>query len=395
MPEISKEILIWARETSGLTVEDAAKKLQLKDTRAVTAEQKLLEYENGKTPSRSLLVKMSKQYRKPLLTFYLGKPPKKGDRGEDFRTLHEDYRHEEDVFVDVLIRNIKARQSVLREILIEEDEAQALPFIGCASRQQGVSNVANMIRQTIKFNLDEFRKIKGADDAFKYLRAIVEEMGIFVLLVGNLGTHHSKIDIKMFRGFVIADNIAPFIVINDEDARPAWSFTLLHEIAHLWLGQTGVSGSYSENEIEKFCNDVASEILLPAGDLNDFNPDVLDFEKLTQEISAFSQARNISSSLVSYRLFRKNYIDKKLWSNLSKFYRNQWLDFKRKERNRNKEQDGGPSYFVVKRKKLGNALVKIVERMMYSGALTSTKAGLLLGIKPLKVHKLFHSSRAI
>ena len=73
MPEISQEILIWARETSKLTVEDAAKKLQLQDTTTTTGAQKLLEYESGKAPSRSLLLKMSKQYRKPLLTFYLGK----------------------------------------------------------------------------------------------------------------------------------------------------------------------------------------------------------------------------------------------------------------------------------------------------------------------------------
>lgn len=395
MPEINQEILIWARETSGLTVEDAAKKLLLKDTVGMTGAEKLLAYENGKAPSRSLLVKMSKQYRKPLLTFYLEKSPRKGDRGDDFRTFHEEFAYEDDAYVDVLIRDIKARQSVLREILIEEDEAEALPFIGSANRQQGVLKIANMISRTLDFNLEEFRKFKVPYDAFKYLRTIAEEMGIFVLLVGNLGSHHSKIDIKIFRGFVLADDVAPFIVINDQDAKSAWSFTLLHEIAHLWLGQTGVSGSFSENQIEQFCNDVASEILLSADELNDFRLDALDFDEITQEISTFAQARNISSSLVSYRLLRRGSIDKKLWSRLSMFYKDQWLALRDKEKNRNKKQDGGPNYFVVRRNKLGNALVKFAERMMYSGALTATKAGLLLGVKPLKVHKLFDTGGAV
>ncbi|QPJ66765.1 MAG: ImmA/IrrE family metallo-endopeptidase [Candidatus Nitrohelix vancouverensis] len=395
MPKINQEILIWARETSGLTVEEAAKKLQLKDTSAATGVEKLLEYESGKEPSRSLLVKMSKQYRKPLLAFYLEKPPRKGDRGEDFRTLREGYKQEENVLVDVLIRDIKARQSVLREILIEEDEAEALPFIGCTNRQQGISNIANMIRQTLNFNLGEFRGNRDPDDAFKYLRNIAEEIGIFVLLAGNLGSHHSNIDTEIFRGFVLADKIAPFIVINDQDSKSAWSFTLLHEIAHLLLGQTGVSGSFSENMVEQFCNDVASEILLPSDELNDFKPDILDFEKLTQQISSFSKERNISSSLVSYRLLRKSYINQRLWTELSKFYEAYWRDLKTKERKRNKQQKGGPSYFVLQRKKLGNALVRIAERMMLSGALTTTKAGLLLGVRPIKVHKLFHSGRAV
>lgn len=395
MPEINREILIWARETSELTVEDAAKKLQLQDTSTSAGAQKLLEYENGKAPSRSLLLKMSKQYRKPLLTFYLGKPPRKGNRGEDFRTLRNDYNHEEDVFVDVLIRDIKARQSVLREILVEEDEATEIPFIGSANQENGVSQIANMIRKTTNFNLEKFRNFKNNDDAFKYLRTIVEEIGIFVLLAGNLGSHHSTINIKIFRGFVLADKIAPFVVINDQDAKSAWSFTLLHEIAHLWLGQTGVSGAFSENKTEQFCNDVASEILLPTDEFKSFNPDVLNFESLTKEISTFSQARNISSSLVSYRLLRKNYIDFNLWSNLSNFYIKQWITSKEKEKKRNKDQSSRPSYFVIRRNKLGNALVNFAERMMHSGALTSTKAGLLLGVKPLKVHKLFQFGRAI
>ena len=395
MPKINHELLTWARETCGLSIEDAANKLQLKDTKMASGAEKLVEYENGKEVSRSLLLRMSKQYRKPLLTFYMEKPPLKGDRGEDFRTLPDGFAPEEDVFVDVLIRDIKARQSVLRETLVDEDEAETLPFIGSANTQQGVSSVASMISDSLKFNLKEFRSFKSTEEAFKYLRTIAEEMGLYVLLVGNLGSHHSNIDTKIFRGFVLADTIAPFIVINDQDAKSAWTFTLLHEIAHLWLGQTGVSGSYAENKIEQFCNDVASEVLLPSDELNEFRINDLDFDNLSKEISTFAQARNISSGLVAYRLLRQGSISKDLWFELSKHFKDLWLAFKEKQRQSNKKQDGGPSYFVVRRNKLGNALLNFAERMTQSGALTTTKAGLLLGVKPLKVHKLFTAGRAI
>ena len=84
MPEINPEILTWARETAGLTREDAATKLGFRDARKRTAVERLDVYESGQAdPSRSVLLKMAKQYRRPLLTFYLPKPPRKGDRGAD------------------------------------------------------------------------------------------------------------------------------------------------------------------------------------------------------------------------------------------------------------------------------------------------------------------------
>ena len=395
MPEIKSEILFWARETSGLTAEEAAKKLQLKDSKTATGVEKLLAYENGKQPSRALLIKMSKQYRKPLLAFYMDKPPIKGDRGEDYRTLPEGIEPKDDALVDALIRDIKARQSFLRETMIEEDEGENLPFIGSATLDHGISNVADAIVKTLDFDLGEFRGFKKTDDAFKYLRSAAEHLGIYVILAGNLGSHHSNIDTKIFRGFVLSDEIAPFIVINDQDAKSAWCFTLLHEIVHLWLGQTGVSGAFAESNVEQFCNDVASEVLLPSKELSGFVPDTTSFESLAQEISAFASERNISSGLVSYRLLRQGYIEKSQWFELSDHFKNQWLAHKARQRAKSKQQEGGPSYFVVRRSKLGNALVSFAERMLNAGAISTTKAGLLLGVKPLKVHKLFDSSGAI
>ena len=82
MPTVNPEILVWARETAGLMPEEATKKLAIRDTKKTTALERLAGYESGaEDPSRSLLLKMSKQYRRPLLTFYLPKPPLKGDRG--------------------------------------------------------------------------------------------------------------------------------------------------------------------------------------------------------------------------------------------------------------------------------------------------------------------------
>lgn len=82
MPRVNPEILVWARETAGLSAAEAARKLGYKDSDRASAAQKLAEFEEGvKEPSRSLLSKMAQQYRRPLLAFYLSQPPAKGDRG--------------------------------------------------------------------------------------------------------------------------------------------------------------------------------------------------------------------------------------------------------------------------------------------------------------------------
>lgn len=395
MPAINPEILAWARESCGLDLETAARKLQFKDSQASTGAEKLFAYETGKTPSRPLLVKMSKLYKKPLLTFYMRKPPMKGDRGEDFRTLPDGLPPEDNLHIDTLIRDIIARQSLLRETLLDEEEAEKLKFIGSETIHQNIQKLSETISKSLNFDLAEFRKNRTIENAFKYLRTKTEETGIYVLLAGNLGSHHSNIDTNFFRGFALSDDIAPFIVINDQDAKSAWAFTLLHETTHLWLGKTGVSGSFAENRIERFCNDVASNILLPANEIDDFNPDTDDFEELATEITKFANKRNISSGLVSYRLYRKGHFEKDLWHELSRFYKQQWLEFKRMRRDRNRAQEGGPNYYIVRRNKLGDALVKFAERMTESGAITTTKAGFLLGVKPLKVQKLFNVDRAI
>jgi len=395
MPKIKHGILIWARKTSKLSIEEAAHKLNLTDSKVASAAEKLAAFEDGtKEPSRSLLLRMSKHYHQPILTFYLDKPPNIGDRGDDFRTLPAHFEEVENAYVDVLIRDIKARQSTVRETLIDEDEESRLDFIGKYTIDQGVTRIVKAIRKTININLDEYRAQPSYKDAFKLLRQQTEVAGIFVLLKGNLGSYHSNIDVTVFRGFALADDIAPFIVINDQDAEAAWSFTLIHEMAHLILGQTGISGAYAEQKIEKFCNNVASEFMLPATEFDTYQLSSLDFEKLKTDISDYAFSQKLSSSHIAYRLYRRGDVDKPLWESLRKYYRSSWVNQRKIIKEKNSEKEGGPSYYVVQHYKLG-ALVKLVQRLTYSGALTTTKAGMLLDVKPLKVHRLFQTGQPV
>jgi len=390
MPRVNPEILRWAREGAGLSPSEAARKLGLREARGVAGVDRILGMEEGKgEPSRPLLVKMAKQYRRPLLTFYLARPPAKGDRGQDFRTLPEDSLPEDEPLLDALIRDVVARQRMVRAALEDAEEADPLPFVGSTTAADGVQQVLSGIRETVGVTLEDFRAAQGPDEAFQLLRGHVEDAGVFVLLLGNLGTHHTNIEVETFRGFALADRVAPFVVINDQDARAAWSFTLLHELVHIWLGQTGVSGGTAERSIERFCNEVASEFLLPSRELRELDlPSPGDIENTAARIGAFAAARNVSHSMVAYKLYRADRITYGTWSELSAHFRERWQEEQESRRLRGRERSGGPDYFVVRRHRLGGALVEVTARLLASGALTTTKAGQVLGVKPKQVGTL-------
>lgn len=390
MPTVTPRVLEWARETAGLSLEDAADKLKLQPSRGTLGADRLRQFESGAAvPPRTLLVKMAKAYRRPLIALYLASPPQKGDRGEDFRTLPERQTVAEPL-VDALIRDVRARQSMVRTILIDSDEAQPLAFVDSISMTAGVDAVANAIRQALRFDLSTFRAQGSAEAALSFLRERAEELGVFVLLIGDLGSHHSAIEVDAFRGFALADRIAPFVVINDQDARAAWAFTLLHELAHLWIGASGVSGRNADGYVERFCNDVASSLLLPNNEVVQTGVDRdTSVDDAAELVGAFAKQRLVSRSLVAYRLYLASRISETTWRALRERFVAEWLRNKnaRRERDRAKRRNG-PDYYVVRRHRLGSALLRFVARNMQEGALTPTKAGKVLGVKARSVRPL-------
>ena len=399
MPKVNPAILVWARQAAGLTLEEAARKNQsLRDTRSASAADKLNALEYGMNePSRPVLVEMARVYRRPLLTFYLSEPPEKGDRGADFRTLPAEHSDADDALLDALVRDIRARQSMARAVLEDMEEAEQLGFIGSRRMEDGPAVVLEALRGLLDMELTAYRRQRNVTAAFKLLRESAEKAGVFVLLKGNLGTHHTDIvDTDIFRGFAIADNIAPFVIINHHDARSSWSFTLLHELTHLILGQTGISGARAENDIERFCDDIASEYLLPKeGSKSLAFSDNTNFEEIVEWINQFSNESKISRTMVAYKAWRGGGIDREMFNRLRSAFREQWLREReeRREQARRRERTGGVNPYVTRRYQLGQSLVNLVRRAMSSGELTTSKAAKLLGVKPGQVGSLFDAGQ--
>src|ERR1035441_2001038 len=392
---LNPEIFTWARNTAGLSADEAARALGFNNTRDRSAAERLRALEAGdEEPSRSVLVRMAKAYRRSLLVFYLAEPPRTGDRGQDFRTVLGAPPPLYNPALDALIRDVRGRQTIVQNLL-EETEPQPVDFVGTASMNDPTDDLARRIVERLQFSLADFRRQARVEDAFNYLREKVEAAGVFFLLIGNLGSHHTNIPIDIFRGFAIADPIAPFIVINDQDARPAWAFTALHEVAHLWLGTTGISGTSIEARIERYCNDVAGEVLLPTADIRTLaHLRRAPFDNIVETISTSARAWKISRAMVAYKLLRVDAIAEVTWRQLTDRFRQEWIASRARQEEADSGDSGGPSYYVVKRHRLGNALLDLARRSLGEGVLTHTKAAQILGVKPRNVDPLLYGNPA-
>jgi hypothetical protein len=262
MPAVNPQILVWARETAGYDLAGAAEKLRIGDSKSASAIEKLQAFEAGKnSPSRPLLVRMAKKYRRPLLTFYSSCPPKSSHRGEDYRFLCPGVEPEDQALVDALVRDIRVRQQIVKDALSAGEDPEPLDFIASFNMAEGVEELGLQIQKKIGFDLAAYRNHREKTEAFGYLRSKIENIGVFTLLLGNLGSYHTNLGTDVFRGFALVDEIAPFVVVNDQDAKAAWPATLLHEVAlfgeeaaPILVAQStedGYAADLTDEEIEK------------------------------------------------------------------------------------------------------------------------------------------------
>ena len=393
-------MLAWARQAAGLSQEEAARSVGLTASKRSTAVDKLVAIESGaRHPTRGQLLRFADAYRRSPTVFYLTSPPAPGRRDEDFRTTSgPPPSPQEAALLDALLRDVRVRQSMVKAAL-EADEDAARPNLnGRLSIGDSVPDAVATLRGALDVGDDWHR---GTSDPFALLRSRVERLGAFVLLVGDLGSHHTAVSERVFRGFALADAVAPFIVVNHQDATSARPFTLLHELAHICLGASGVSADppfgpprRSHDRIEFFCNDVAGEFLLPSDAISSPRR-IGSFDEARERAEDLARERRVSEAMVAYRLWRNDRIKRDIYRRLHAFYARRWQEEKERQRARMREVEGGPSYYVVRRHRLGEALLSLARRQLQAEELTDTKAAKILGVKPSNVEPLLRGEPSV
>jgi Zn-dependent peptidase ImmA (M78 family) len=191
-----------------------------------------------------------------------------------------------------------------------------LPFVGSASMQETPEAVALRLRETLGVSIETRRQLPTWTDALRHLINDAENSGVLVMASSVVGSNsHRKLDVEEFRGFALADGLAPLIFLNGADSKAAQMFTVAHELAHIWLGATGVSdtqaGQVPEQQTERWCNQVAAEVLMPLAELRAAHQ---RNAPIPTEIQRLAREFKVSTLVALRRLFDAGYINRAdLW----------------------------------------------------------------------------------
>ena len=258
---INPEMVHWARKRAGLTPDDLAGKLKQKP-------EKLLEWEQGKSrPSFAQAQKLANHLRIPFGYLFLQKPPVTPLSIPDLRTVGNRVSPELGQNFRDLLNDVLLKQEWFREYQIDSGQNK-VEFIGRFSLSADPACVAADIADTL--GITNSLQARSWEHYLNLLVDRAEAVGILVMRSGVVGNSSGrKLSVEEFRGFAISDDYAPLIFINAADAPAARLFTLVHELAHLWVGNSGISNmpldevSPQGRQEEVFCNRVAAEFLVP------------------------------------------------------------------------------------------------------------------------------------
>ncbi|MFW6106845.1 MAG: ImmA/IrrE family metallo-endopeptidase, partial [bacterium] len=273
-------LLRWARERVGRRVEDFGKRFK-----------KLAEWERGETqPTLKQLEDFARATYVPFGYFFLPEPPEEHIPIPDLRTIRDEaISHPSPDLLDT-IHAMERRQAWLREDLIE-CEAEPLDFVGSARVSDDPQGVGREMRRMLGLEDGWAEGVRTWREAVGELRRAIEELGVLAVINGVVGNNtHRKLDVEEFRGFALSDDYAPLVFVNGADAKSAQMFTLVHELAHIWLGESALTDtgptSLPSQETESWCDLAAAEFLVPAQELKacwrDIRHHVSPFETLAR-----------------------------------------------------------------------------------------------------------------
>ncbi|KSV16329.1 hypothetical protein DA01_06560 [Dehalococcoides mccartyi] len=374
----NKGILKNSRLELGFTLQSAAELAHIDSlTRGqdVSAADRLNSWEEGSSyPTYIQLEKLAKAYRIPVLTFFMSNPPEKSVRLKDYRTLSDRIKSNIPEF-HALVQQIEALQMELYDILSSDNIK--LDFVGSLSNRPTTEQLAEILHNFLEYDFSDQIREKNIESAFNTLRNKCGDKGIFVLLQGDLGSFHSKIDINVFRGITFSDQIAPIIVVNSNDTKSARVFTLIHELVHLFLGESVVSNwnsldyniQHSINEIELYCDQVAADFLVPKNILLDYWNNLTEL-LVNDKIDKLSGIFKVSPLIIARRLTHPE-IDKisneYYWNYYGEFMHNYYIYLKQKK-------DEKPDVHIPNKNritnKLGKKLIDTISKACNSGELS-------------------------
>lgn len=277
--DVKPGLLRWARERA-----------RLDPTALVRRFPKYLEWEGGTArPTLKQLEAFARTSRVPVGYLFLPEAPIEEVPIPDFRTVGGSaIAHPSPELLDTVYL-CQQRQDWYREFAQVEGEAPR-PFVGSASVGSDIEATAGHMRRLLGFGLDERRWLPNWSAALRRFGEQAEGLGVLVMISGIVGNSTGRpLDPEEFRGFALADPLAPVVFVNGADTKAAQMFTLAHELAHLWLGESALSDvavrPTPAHRVEDWCNRVAAELLVPGEVMQTAHDASADVRSETQRLA--------------------------------------------------------------------------------------------------------------
>ena len=359
-------LLEWARARSGIDSD--------------VWERRFPRYEAWRAGRTSPTIKQLKEFASKTYTpvgyFFLDAPPVEKIPIPDFRTVG-DRQIRRGVSADLLdiVYVCQARQEWYRDNQLLNGESPLL-FVGSSSLNTPVEEAAEQMRNVLGWTPETRYRLASWDAALTCLRENAEAAGVLVMISGIVGSNtHRKLNPDEFRGFALVDPYAAVVFINGADSKAAQVFTLAHELAHLWLGETALSDldptsvqSYSQ---ERWCNEVAAELLVPIAEFcSAFDPD----GDLRLQLQPLAKRFRVSTQVILGRMREAGALT---WD--------QFMDELRIERERIaaivNEGGSGGNYYHTKPVQVGKRFARELITSTLEGRTPYTEAFRLLNVK--------------
>jgi len=392
---INPRIITWALAQNKLTPEQIA-------TQTVPAE-KIRGWENGEPISEDQADFLAGKLHIPYLVLFLTEPPPVDPvpipdlRTRSGKSVADPSMDFLEVINDALVRQDWFREHKLRQ------GRQKLSFVGKYTIKDSIIDVAAHMRSVIGVNTQFRQECHNWEQFLRKLMKKVEAAGILVMRSGVVGhSTHQKLDVDEFQGFAISDPYAPLVFVNDTDFRAAQIFTLAHELAHIWIGETGISnarlagGNPSElGKIERFCNQVAAEFLVPEKSFNVSWQPSRTIDGNLQRIQRHFWVSSLVALRRAYDLKKLPYDDFKqaLDAQYAHYHAIEQKRKKREEEAKKKQKQTGDFWNTFK---LRNSILftDAVAGSVRSASTTYKQASSLLGVNISTVERFLRRERA-
>lgn len=372
--KIEPEVFRWLKNSSGWKNSELAKRLK-------TTENTIKKIETGdKDPTLRQLRELSTIFKRPIASFMLSKPKTEKPKPKDYRLLPEkkDQFDKKTLFV---LRKARHLQSLAKELSININY-EIKTKLKKAKLSDNPESIAVYYRDLFQITEDKQKKFRDAYKFFHHLRDILEELNIYVF--------QFSMPIEDARGFVFADEEPHVIVVNTKDTIEARLFSLMHEFAHVLLGESAIDipdpSLSSKNKMEKWCDEFSASFLLPkniAVNLFESNKNNITSKATLKTIS---NKYKVSKAMLLVNMNRFNYISNQ---DLKKI-----LDIKPKQQKDEKSSGGGgiPSDKKIL-SEVGNKFVSLVANNFDKEKITYADALNYLSIKSKKFNKLLSQAK--